>query len=70
MVLTVNTKPEAVVRFSFLDRLWYVCHARSYQNAIRYPANGKQTRAEAVVLAEANGFTVVRHADDNAQKSD
>lgn len=61
-------KPLAVIRRGFIDGRWYVCHAVTYQNAIRHPTNGTTTRAAAVVLAESAGFEVQRHDTDPAQK--
>lgn len=47
---------------------WYVCHARSYQNAIGSGINGTATRDEAVKLAESFGFRVVHHENDQLQR--
>lgn len=66
----LNPKPQVVVRLGYLDKKWYVCHARSYQNAIVSKVNGKPTRKEAEMLAGEYGFEVVLHLHDPAQFDD
>jgi hypothetical protein len=65
--MSAAQRTQVVVRYVEVLGLWYVCHARSYQNAIPATCNGRDTRRAAEILAGEYGFEVVLHLNDPAQ---
>lgn len=63
-----KAKPEVVARY--IDSLgnWWLCHARSYQNAFGSAVNGFPTREAAQSFAESNGCVFTFHEFDQLQK--
>lgn len=56
-----------VIRYSPTFKRWYVCHAKSYQNAFPSQVNGFLTWGGAVHLALENDCVIEYHADDQLQ---
>ena len=48
-----RTDTQVITKQNHLDGLWYICHARSHQNAFKRSVNGFRVRADAVEFAEA-----------------
>lgn len=63
----IPIKYKLVARYSGSCRLWYLCHARSYQNAYRSGVNGFKSRQEAIVFAEKEGHELEYHEYDPQQ---
>lgn len=58
---------KVVIRQSPLDGLWYISHAKSYQNAYGNAVNGFSTRAKAAAFATVHGDAVEFHKVDPLQ---
>lgn len=58
---------NVVVRFCGIFNKWYICHAKSYQNAFGSKVNGFVERDDAISFAEKNKCTIDHHKDDLAQ---
>lgn len=46
---------------------WYLCHAKSYQNAFGKDVNGFKTRGEAAEFAKSEGCEIEKHEYDPLQ---
>lgn len=57
-----------VVRYFSGEGKWFICHAKSYQNAFRKGVNGFKTRDNAVRFAENNKCQVTWHYFDILQR--
>lgn len=57
-----------VIRWIDIFNKWYICHAKSYQNAFRKDVNGFDTRGEAVIFAENHDCNVVFYDTDPLQQ--
>jgi hypothetical protein len=62
-----HTKKLYVVRYSCIQRQWYICSALTYENAIRSPRNGFKLREDALKYAESIGLQTVFQPKDKLQ---
>ncbi|MFK5950543.1 MAG: hypothetical protein QM500_17455 [Methylococcales bacterium] len=58
---------KVVARWVPIFSKWYICHAKSYQNAFGRKVNGFDTRGEAIEFAGQNGCEIEWHQRDDLQ---
>lgn len=68
----LTVQPEAmyqrlVIRWIPQFSRWYLCHAKSYQNAFGKDVGGFKTRGDAAEFARSKGFEIEKHEHDQLQ---